>query len=108
MTKTGHVWKEIEDKIGANDVLASAIRGWFKNIVDGTKAYDQAQERTNKGLPRLRNLPLNTQRELKADVRKQYPELPVDKDAEALIEKAFDIVFKGKHQWEKEKEKAGK
>lgn len=115
MVKTGHLWGKIEAQIGAPDILASTVKLWFKNAVDKprpssttdepTTAYQHARECTTKGMPRFGNLPLETQRLLKGEVRTQYPTLPLDKTTEKLIEGAFDSVFKGKHQWVMEKER---
>lgn len=110
MAKTGRIWEKIQDQIAASDILASTIKRWFKNAVDkprpsATTAYEQARQYTSKGMPRFGNIPLETQRLLKGEVREQYPALPFDRTTERLIEDAFDSVFKGKHQWVMEKER---
>lgn len=83
----------------ADNITSKHIKTFFKNAIDGTDPYEDARERTLNGAPKFADLPLETQRALQRKER-EYTDLSGDTDTESSIEAGFNLVMKGKYQYQ--------
>lgn len=113
---TGEIWKRLQTAVGDDSVTANTIRQFFRAVVRrklgaeaSLTALEEADASKEAGRrPRFGNLTMATQKVLKEMVRNQYTSLPKGQEVELLIEEAFNLLFKGKHQYPGSKAKRSK
>lgn len=114
---TGEIWGRLRAAVGDDSVTANTIRQFFRAVVwrklgtDETSldALQEANANKEEGRrPRFGNLTMKSQKILKEMVRDQYTSLPKGQDAELLIEEAFNLLFKAKHQYPNSKARGSK